>query len=211
MRRLSHFTSAEHALSAVALQRLKIARISELNDPFELIPAALGKKTHRRALENLRDALSKDKGLLCFSEKWDHPLMWSHYASRHRGMCLVFELADQFIDRVKYSRQRLQIEWEDEGAGKVTQSFMKSLLMTKADYWSYESEYRAFLQLDETTMEHGFYYYPFDSKMVLVEVIRGPLCELPAEPLKRLVSSVGPHVNVVETRLAAKTFRIIKK
>jgi hypothetical protein len=76
--RLYHFTSAEHALNAVALQRLKIARITDLNDPFELIAAEVSKKTHRRALEGLRQTLDRDKGLLCFSETWDHPLMWSH-------------------------------------------------------------------------------------------------------------------------------------
>ena len=27
----------------------------------------------------------------CFSEKNDHPLMWSHYANSHRGICFIFQ------------------------------------------------------------------------------------------------------------------------
>jgi hypothetical protein len=106
----------------IAIARLKKARIAELNDPFELIAAELNKKSHRRALEGLRQTLSRDTGLLCFSESWDHLLMWSHYANKHQGICLGFDVDDKFVARVEYSDRRIPIEWKDEAAGNVSPS-----------------------------------------------------------------------------------------
>jgi hypothetical protein len=106
----------------IAIARPKIARIAELNDPFELVAADLNKKSHRRALEGLRQTLSRDTGLLCFSESWDHLLMWSHYANKHQGICLGFDVDDKFVARVKYSDRRIPIEWKDEAAGNVSPS-----------------------------------------------------------------------------------------
>jgi hypothetical protein len=209
--RLYHFTSAEHALSAVALQRLKIARIAELNDPFELIAAELSNKTQRRAMEGLRTTLSRDTGLLCFSENWDHLLMWSHYASKHGGICLGFDVSDKFIERVRYSKHRIPIVWGNEALGQVAESFMRSLLFTKSYDWSYEFEFRAYLQLDEATVEHGLYYYPFDNNLVLREIIRGPLCEMPAARLATLIRAIDASVIITEAELAAKSFKIIRK
>jgi hypothetical protein len=39
---LYYFTTAEHAINNVALSRLKVARFSEANDPFELMWPAPG-------------------------------------------------------------------------------------------------------------------------------------------------------------------------
>ena len=42
--RLYHLTIAEHAVSDIALGRLKVARFSDLNDPFEVIAANFRKR-----------------------------------------------------------------------------------------------------------------------------------------------------------------------
>jgi hypothetical protein len=48
--RVYHFTKAVHGLEAIRRRRLKIARISELNDPFEFLQVAAAWKwlRHRR-------------------------------------------------------------------------------------------------------------------------------------------------------------------
>jgi hypothetical protein len=48
--RVYHFTSTEFGLSDIALKRLKISRIEDLNDPFELLAAELSQKNSRSAL-----------------------------------------------------------------------------------------------------------------------------------------------------------------
>jgi hypothetical protein len=42
--RLYHFTSSEYAISDIGLRRLKVARLADLNDPFELMALDFGKK-----------------------------------------------------------------------------------------------------------------------------------------------------------------------
>ncbi|MDW9570209.1 DUF2971 domain-containing protein [Sinorhizobium meliloti] len=37
-------------------------------------------------------SLSLTYGIVCLSDNWQHPMMWSHYADRHRGICLAFDV-----------------------------------------------------------------------------------------------------------------------
>src|ERR1044071_6999084 len=87
-----HLTSAEHAISDLALGRLKVARFAEVNDPFELFALNCNKKQVRKALNSFREMHDAKLGLLSFSEEWKNPVLWSHYADRHRGICLGFDM-----------------------------------------------------------------------------------------------------------------------
>jgi hypothetical protein len=131
------------------------------------------------------------------------------YANKHRGICLAFEVNDKFVGRVRYSDRRIPIEWKDEASGMVSPSWMRSPLLTKSDHWSYEKEFRSYLQLDATTREHGLYFYRFNDKVALEEVICGPLCEMPAARLATLIRAIDNSVTITENELASKSFRII--
>jgi len=50
--RAYHLLSSEHALSDIALQRIKIATFSDLNDPFELLALSLGLESVRNRPAN---------------------------------------------------------------------------------------------------------------------------------------------------------------
>lgn len=82
--RLFHFLSAEYALQALERQRLKVARIGELNDPFELFCADMRDPVARRGFRVVKDRMSANFGFLCFCRNWRNLLLWSHYADRHR-------------------------------------------------------------------------------------------------------------------------------
>lgn len=82
-------------------------------------------------------------GVLSLSECCDHPLIWSHYADAHRGVCLRFQAADtnRFFGRAQkviYQVERPKINLILDAPNYLSE---KSLL-TKADYWSYEREWR---------------------------------------------------------------------
>jgi hypothetical protein len=49
-KRVYYLTPAQFAISNVALQRIKVARFSDLNDPFELLGVDRSKVKNRRAL-----------------------------------------------------------------------------------------------------------------------------------------------------------------
>ena len=71
--RLYHFTNAEHGLSDLREKHLKIARIDQLNDPFEFIGADLSNDDLRKGIEDVKNYYNEIIGMLCFSKNWDNP------------------------------------------------------------------------------------------------------------------------------------------
>ncbi|MEQ1574157.1 MAG: hypothetical protein ABL993_07915 [Vicinamibacterales bacterium] len=56
--------STDHAISSIALSRLKVARISDVNDPFELFAVNCIKPQVRKALKSFKAIHDADKGVL---------------------------------------------------------------------------------------------------------------------------------------------------
>jgi hypothetical protein len=52
--RLYHFTSAEHAMSDIENGHLKVARLVDCNDPFELLALNFRTKPHRATGKNFK-------------------------------------------------------------------------------------------------------------------------------------------------------------
>ena len=105
--RVYHFINDRYGLEGLQEKRLKIARINELNDPFEFVGADLSDYEFREAMEDLKDHLNKKLGLLCFSKGWENPVQWTHYADKHRGICMGFDVPDNYLAVMKYEDNRL--------------------------------------------------------------------------------------------------------
>jgi len=209
--RVYHLSEAQFALSNVALRRIKISRFSDLNDPFELLGADLNNKEHRRAFRLSKEEIDQNKGLLCFSSSWDNPVLWSHYAEKHRGVCLGFDVPDHLLVPVIYTDKPMKIDTGGKSSlPKLSESFVNALLRTKYVDWRYEDEYRVFLQLDHKAAECGLYFYSFSSALVLREVILGPRCELPIKGIRELVANFDPQVYVIKSRLAFTRFKVVE-
>ena len=73
------------------------------------------------------------------------------------------------------------------------------LQRTKFEDWRYEEEMRVYVQLDHDTRESGLYFFPFDSSLVLTEIVLGPRCELPTESLNALLGSNEPQVKILKS------------
>lgn len=91
--KLYHFRNEKFGLKSTEERRLKIARINKLNDPFELLGCALSDKAQRKVIKEVKETLSNNKGLVCFSKNWKNPVQWAHYADSHKVVCLGFEVA----------------------------------------------------------------------------------------------------------------------
>ena len=98
--RVYHFTKADYAQKNLRNRRLKIAEFHDLNDPFELLGAELTKSTHRQIFSGWKETIEKKWGVLCFSRSWHNPVLWSHYSDKHRGICLGFDVADSFLEKI---------------------------------------------------------------------------------------------------------------
>jgi hypothetical protein len=165
--RVYKFLSSEFAMKDIWERRIKISEISDLNDPFELIPCDLADPKHLHAVLAMRDQMTRNRGLLCFSSSWTNPLLWAHYSDKHRGICLALDVPDDVARAVHYVEERLT--WE-----QPTQEFMTKLLWTKFAPWSYEAEIRAFVTREEH--EGGRYFFHFGEKLSLQQVIVGHRC-----------------------------------
>jgi hypothetical protein len=209
--RLYYFTGAQFAISAIALRRLKVSRFSDLNDPFELLAVDIGERDLRAPIRAARDRLNEGAGLLCFSRSWRNPLLWGHYAEKHAGICLGFDIRDSRAEEVIYASKPMKIAIDRRtGEPKFTEDNVNRLKRTKFADWKYEDEVRFFLFLDEATEESGLYFFSFCSDLVLREVILGPRCEMPIEGVRRLVESYQPTVDVIQSRIAFRSFNVVE-
>jgi hypothetical protein len=213
--RVYHFTKAIYGLKAIRQRRLKIARISDLNDPFEFLQVASTSSKTRGRYQYVKRALSEYMGLLCFSKNWSNPVQWSHYAESHRGMCLGFDVsAAAGIREVRYVKNRIRPNLRAMRVmGDAAIAHMLDLLTLKFEHWAYEQEYRLFVRLDEQDQESGLYFFDFgNSKEVrLREVIVGPQSETTPEQVTTALGNLASEVKSCKARLAVQTFAVVRQ
>lgn len=210
--RAYHLTSAQHALADIGLQRLKVARIDDVNDPFELQAMNCMRKDVRKAVANFRAAQTEKIGLLCFSQAWRNPVLWSHYADRHRGICLGFDvekgLGIRGVEAVKYEIDKLKLN-EHQRFEQMSEDEQQLLFITKFHHWAYEEELRVTVKLSEAVKESGLYFFPFSERLRLRKVVLGPLCPTSLlEPIRKLVRATHAGAVVSKARLGFKYFEV---
>ena len=210
--RVYHFLSASNALSDLIFRRLRVSRYADLNDPFELLAFNVGNKAIREAMAAYREEFNKKYGLLCFCRKIESPLLWSHYADKHRGICLGFDISDDAAMSVQYSQDRIVVEFEenDPSKGRISEGSIRALLATKYEQWRYEDEVRVQVRLE--MQEAGSFFVPFGSGLALREVILGAVCEFPLLPLHEMLSKCyGEEVELSKAAQAYKWFAMVKQ
>jgi hypothetical protein len=212
-RRVYHLTTTEHAISNLALSRLKIARFSDVNDPFELIALNFRESETRRIIRDFKNSYNTRTGLLCFSANWTNPVLWSHYGAKHTGICLGFDLERSLSPQtVEYEDDRIQEQLPPNGDPTALPPELRDrLLRTKYSHWKYEEEVRVFIELDKSVREGGLNFYPFDTRLILREVILGPQCSLSVKSVRDLVSLRYPGAITFKSRLAFKFFSVVPK
>jgi hypothetical protein len=122
--------------------RFHTAPFSKLNDPME---GLFNIKGHVKEEDLRRIKEAKEGRRICsFSRTSTHPVLWAHYASNFRGVCIEVEVtrpAPFLMAPVEYTSARSAIRPEQIG---VTCLFPYPLLVRKAEEWALEEEVRAF-------------------------------------------------------------------
>ena len=208
--RLYHITSAEHAITNIERSRMKIARFSDLNDPFELTAISFRDKSIRKIVLEFKKTYDSHTGLLCFSADWTNPVLWSHYGSKHRGICLGFDLKRSHVQKVEYEAERIPTKLrQPEHSMKVDDKLKDLLLRTKFKHWEYEDEYRVFVSLAKADREGALHFHSFCEHLELAEVILGPRCSVSLKSVKQLTQDKHPHVVTFKARPAFKFFKVV--
>jgi len=204
--RLYHFVKEKYGLLNLQHRRLKVARIADLNDPFEFFPACPDAKA-RRVINDFKRSAHEKVGLLCFSADRKNPVQWSHYADGHKGMCLGFDVPDSLVTKIDYAATRpmadMQCLFASEESGDAE---IKRWLNIKYKHWEYENEWRVAKELKpEERHADGNWYAEFDPDIRLAEVLIGVRSRLTRFDLNNLLGDLAGSVDLWQTRLAFKT------
>ncbi|AEJ00718.1 hypothetical protein Nit79A3_0843 [Nitrosomonas sp. Is79A3] len=215
-----HFISSKFALKALRDRRLKIARINELNDPFQLCAAGFFDSDTQTKLETFKNQANERYGVICFSKGYHDPVLWSHYADGHHGAALVFEIPDDQAIAINYQPERFH--WDVDAAiqrGGFDESDLSKLISTKFSSWCYENEVRMtcglndhYCQIDSKGKKMYFESLSLESfgvdALKLIGLIRGIRCDLsPMDIASELLAA--DTLSVQDTQLDLSSFQII--
>ena len=196
------FLDERFGLKCLSERRLKISTLADLNDPFELLPYEMADRNRRRALRETRDALARNRGMLCFSANWRDPVIWAHYSDKHRGLCLGFEIPDRHCRKVKYVAKRLPFPT------LPTVADADVLLFTKYINWKYEEEIRVWAALNDS--DQGLYFDRFGEMLRLVKVIAGAKCSLSETEIVEALGQLAEEATLIKARSGFTEFEIVK-
>ena len=200
--RVYKFLSAHFGLKSLSERRLKISTLEDLNDPFELLPYSMADRTLRIALRATRDEMARNHGVVCFSANWRDPVVWAHYADKHKGLCLGFVIPDERCKRVKYVAKRLSL--------RVPPTLVdaQAMLFTKYENWKYEEEIRVWTTLND--IDQGLYFADFGENLRLVTVILGARCTVTKKEIVEVLRGPSTDISFVKARAGFREFEIVR-
>lgn len=90
---LYRFMDERWGLEAIMFRRFRVSRLMDLNDPFEWRFGIEGHDPQKEAealkwAEDYAEKVHKFTGVLSYSGTASQPVLWSHYANKHRGLAL---------------------------------------------------------------------------------------------------------------------------
>ena len=117
-------------------------------EEVEALPRAEGVPPDRIAAavtDRIRAELVNNARVFCLSASEVHPLLWSHYADSHRGICLHFRASPGSLfglaRAVDYRGERPSILIPLK-YNKSEDEITDAMVRVKGDFWGYEDEYR---------------------------------------------------------------------
>ena len=201
-------------LKCLSERRLKLSRVNELNDPFELRPYDISCPNRRRVFLETRDDMHSNMGLVCFSSGWSNPVIWAHYSDNHKGLCLGLEIqteevANNECEKVRYIKKTLPFPIDYSNLpDRARHKIVQRILFTKYEHWKYENEIRLWGSLQNE--ENGLYFFNFGRNLQVREVIVGAKCTLSRQEIARAIGPLTSSVEIIKTRAAHDQFKMVR-
>ena len=176
------------------------------------------KKIHK-IIKELRESLL----VSCFSKNNNSILMWSHYADKHRGVCIEFDVSSEEFQEVSYGKKRIRLDLNAITAVVLGHDYIgekvssdnpsivkriKKILYTKFIDWHYEDEVRiAFTKHNES---NDIFYSEKDERFLLKmpeikKIFAG--CRIDEDNLK-LLKKKYQKVEIVEMIDSANEYKV---
>jgi hypothetical protein len=195
-------------MRALRERRLKIARLAEMNDPFEMLPFDMSNRDQRIAALMTLDRLNGTAAVLCFSKSWTNPVVWSHYADQHRGVCLGFDIADDMTKPIAYAARREPLPDFSVMEEQHKLDTVDRMLYTKFEDWHYENEVRVHVRLDCKTAENGLFFADWGEHLRLNEVVVGMRSATCKRELEEALSGYTHPVTLIRARASRTSFSV---
>ena len=210
--KLYHFLSQKWGLEAIQRQRIKVSKFSDFNDPFELAAMSLENKKDREFVFANKEKLNSKLRVLCCSANWHSPLLWAHYADKHKGVALELEIPETHAEPISYrkSREKINIDELFSNPGEQEKWRFYKLCNTKYIEWGYEEEYRIQFTEDEWYSEADYDFYRLGDKIKITGLILGVSNKLTKQEIKAVVP-VDQALSVITTRAAFQSFNIVQR
>ena len=220
---LYRFLDAASALKTIESRSFKISRIRGLNDPFEwrvgitgIVPE--GESVANAIIESLIDFNHQMMGILCFSDTFKEPVVWSHYADKHRGV--AFEVSFVFnpkeVHQMRYTSERpvidanvyIKLQYDKAALHNYLTPLIMGLMRQKSPGWEYEQEYRVFFELSTLNIAGGLYFKRIQDNF-LKRVILGWECPLEEQYIVKALKANGlTSTEVVRAKMCSETYTI---
>ncbi|WP_346678835.1 DUF2971 domain-containing protein [uncultured Brachyspira sp.] len=142
---LYNYTSINiNTVKSILNEQLWLSHTNSFNDPVD--PSIKQFKKYKEDYNYLLDSIKVG----CLTTKKDNTLMWSHYADKHRGICIeydigkIYEKDNLIINKVNY---KMPIITHKSIVDKETLEIdnikrLIELFSIKSNEWKYEKEYR---------------------------------------------------------------------
>src|SRR4051794_14072701 len=222
--RVYYLVADRWALDDLQKQRIKISRFDDVNDPYELYGLRL--KNFPDLEQIFRDVYHEKTGLLCFSKDFSSPVMWSHYADKHKGVCFGFDMrGDVPLREVEYVSAPEAIEIPEEAMNDFLEHSGRSptermvewalllpdrMFTRKHDGWRYEREVRILVRT--TDEENGMYFKSIRKEGIFLrEVILGVRSTLNPELIRRLLKAFRHEVTISKAELSDDNYEVRKR
>jgi hypothetical protein len=192
------FLDEKWGLEDIAERRVKVSTFADMNDPFEL----LGRRSENSGADDAFIAHASGLGAMCLSRNCTDPLLWAHYADKHRGICLGIDIPDNTVEcnPVVYVGERALMDPQQGSLGQK--------LFTKYEGWKYEDEVRLLKWLEP----QGHTFVDFNNEdFIFRQVILGLRSTQTKQSIENRLRGYRHDVEILMATLSPDEFRIIPR
>ena len=208
--RVYHFLNSEYGLAAIDDRQIKVSRINLLNDPFEYLQFESDNYAVRLIQKHRKTEANKYYGVICFTQQFSNPVLWAHYADKHRGLCLGFDVPDSQLLPIEYVDKRHPASSFTKALDQTDDDFLKFMLTKKHKHWSYEQEFRTIHRFGSKMKHDQLCFAQFGSDLQLSEVVLGYRTTITKAILTRALRNGGLSVPVTRVAPSATRFEMLK-
>jgi hypothetical protein len=225
---LYRFLDSHGALKTLEAGRFRVGLVSNFNDPFEWRLGCTGTATpdQQKSVESFNSERQRWSetwmGVLCFSDSFSAPVLWSLYADKHSGVAfeVKYPWPDDHLVKMTYFPERPVMDFsrlrefggDKEARNRYLLDLLARLMRNKSPGFIFEKEYRLQIDLRDSKrcrLSDGYYDWQLPDHS-LKRVILGFCCTLDEATVRRLLDTNGfTETEVVRAKMCQETYSVI--